>query len=334
MQTQKFNFFMSKDKALVIIAHPSGQLCNRLWLYANFIGNSCEYGYNLANLAFYEYAEHFESLKDDLLCRYPSRSGMSFNARIRKLLCMMVWAPLRVLSAVGITSMSLFAILDIRHYRGAERSFDLRGAEWKSALNKRVVFVKGLEFRDWESLVKYRHEILLFLAPRSEYVNAAKVLAEKARMDSECILCGVHIRLGDYKQHKSGCWFYSFEQYMAKMQEFSDLFGTRKPVRFLVCSNENLPQDAFRGLPVTFGSGQFMEDLMALSQCDYIMGPPSTYSAWASFCGDVPLNLLFDLAPLRDESFISVTERLRRRVDLAAQLGEEIAHTGFLELCR
>jgi len=29
-----------------------------------------------------------------------------------------------------------------------------------------------------------------------------------------------------------------------------------------------------------------------LSKCDYLLGPPSTFSMWASFIGDVPLRLI------------------------------------------
>ncbi|MGA2223586.1 MAG: hypothetical protein ABSH41_03985 [Syntrophobacteraceae bacterium] len=319
---------------LVVICHPSGRLANRLWLFANFIANSCEYGYSLANIAFYEYAEHFEHLKGDLFCRYPPRSGRTSCSYARLLLFGLVWVPLRVFSALGVKPTHIHSHLDLRHYRGAERAFDLRGAEWKFALRKRVVFVEGLEFRDWGSLVKYRREILNFLAPRKNYVDAATALAGKARGDAECILCGVHLRLGDYKQFKSGRWFYSIEQYVAKMREFHECFRTRNPVRFLVCSDGNLPRDPFRGLPVAFGSGQFMEDLSALSQCDFIFGPPSTYSAWASFYGDVPLRFLFDLTPLTTESFVPIAERIRYRANLAAQHGRNLPHIGFLELCQ
>ena len=35
-----------------------------------------------------------------------------------------------------------------------------------------------------------------------------------------------------------------------------------------------------------------IEDVYALSQCDYILGPPSTFSMWASFIGDVPLRIV------------------------------------------
>ena len=38
-----------------------------------------------------------------------------------------------------------------------------------------------------------------------------------------------------------------------------------KPAPFLVCSDENLPQDSFQEPPVAFGSGQFTEDLLVLS---------------------------------------------------------------------
>jgi hypothetical protein len=36
------------------------------------------------------------------------------------------------------------------------------------------------------------------------------------------------------------------------------------------------------------GPGHFIEDLYALASCDYIIGPPSTFSQWASFYGNVP----------------------------------------------
>ena len=35
-----------------------------------------------------------------------------------------------------------------------------------------------------------------------------------------------------------------------------------------------------------------MHDLYCLSKCDYLFGPPSTYSMWASFTGLVPYAVL------------------------------------------
>lgn len=319
---------------MVVVAAPVGRLCNRLWLFANFIGNSRECHYNLANLAFREYARYFEHLKGDLFCRYPPRPGRASGTFIRRLVCELVRVPLRAGSAAGVVSTRLHSHLDIRHYRGDVRAFDLRGPEWKSALQKRVVFAEGLEFRDWESLVVHQREILDFLAPDKDHAAAALGLSRKARADSACVLCGVHIRQGDYRNFLSGRWYYAIEHYITKMQEFQELFRGRAPVRFLVCSDAKLPPGAFQGLPATFGSGHFMEDLFALSRCDYLLGPPSTYSAWASYCGDVPLRFLFDLQPLSVRSFVPVAERLRRHVALAAERGAALPHTGFLEMCQ
>lgn len=45
----------------------------------------------------------------------------------------------------------------------------------------------------------------------------------------------------------------------------------------------------FAGFQATFGSGDTVEDLYALAECDYLIGPPSTFTVWASFYGNVPL---------------------------------------------
>jgi hypothetical protein len=60
-------------------------------------------------------------------------------------------------------------------------------------------------------------------------------------------------------------------------------------VAFLLCSNEALDLRDFADLPVRLATGHFVEDLYALAACDYVLGPPSSYSMWASFYGQVPL---------------------------------------------
>jgi hypothetical protein len=40
---------------------------------------------------------------------------------------------------------------------------------------------------------------------------------------------------------------------------------------------------------VEIGSGPPVNDLWTLSKCDFVFGPPSTFSQWASFYGKVPL---------------------------------------------
>jgi hypothetical protein len=72
------------------------------------------------------------------------------------------------------------------------------------------------------------------------------------------------------------------------MRELAGQFPGRK-VSFLICSDEPRTEAEFPGLSVGLGPGSVVGDLYALARCDYIMGPPSTYTQWASFYGNQPL---------------------------------------------
>ena len=48
------------------------------------------------------------------------------------------------------------------------------------------------------------------------------------------------------------------------------------------------------GLSVGFAPGVPVEDLYALAACDYVLGPVSSFTQWASFYGSKPLLHLRD----------------------------------------
>jgi hypothetical protein len=83
---------------------------------------------------------------------------------------------------------------------------------------------------------------------------------------------------------------YSLKDWRLIMEKMLSLLAP-KTVAFLICSDENYhaETEVFAGLPVYFGTGHMIEDLYSLAQCDYLIGPPSTYSMWASFYGRVPM---------------------------------------------
>ena len=54
---------------------------------------------------------------------------------------------------------------------------------------------------------------------------------------------------------------------------------------------------------VRAASRHFITDLYCMASCDGIIGPPSTFSQWASFYGKVPLSFIFtkdDVIQLRE----------------------------------
>ena len=77
------------------------------------------------------------------------------------------------------------------------------------------------------------------------------------------------------------------------MNGLAEQFPARK-VAFLICSDEPRNEQEFPGLSVEFGARSPLEDLYALAKCDYIFGPVSTFSQWASFYGNKPLFSLYD----------------------------------------
>ena len=56
---------------MLIISAKSGQLGNRLLLFANFIAFAIEHNLTVLNPAFEEYAEYFVDTASDFLCCYP-----------------------------------------------------------------------------------------------------------------------------------------------------------------------------------------------------------------------------------------------------------------------
>ena len=64
---------------------------------------------------------------------------------------------------------------------------------------------------------------------------------------------------------------------------------TDQSVGFLLCSDENPSSDIFTSLPVYIvREAEVIFDLHSLSLCDYNIGPPSSFSTWVSWYGNVP----------------------------------------------
>jgi Glycosyl transferase family 11 len=153
-----------------------------------------------------------------------------------------------------------------------------------------MCFLDGFYFRAANALRDQRAKVLAALAPKQDVSDRASELVRIAREDSE-LLVGIHIRHGDYRTYSEGIMFYETSEYAAVARAVADHLAPRQ-VSFLVCSDE--PQDVrqFDGLSTYFSAEKAEVDLVALSRCDLIFGPNSSFSQWASFSGGVPLHVL------------------------------------------
>jgi hypothetical protein len=268
---------------MIVIAEKYGQLGNRLFLFAHFIACAIEHGIKLANPAFDEYAVFFESTERDLFCRFPPRVSLLRSSWLRGRL---YWLVSRLTSSLA------YRLPNNRAWRVIRISdaedFDLSTPDFvQMAQTKKFIFVQGWKFRDETSLRKHADMIRRYFTPIERVRRTVEAHLKSARTECD-VLVGVHIRQGDYQRFEGGRYFYESHEYSRIMRKVQSLFPERT-VGFLICSNTEQPAEVFADFRYSPGPGHFIEDMYALAGCDYIIGPPSTFTLWAAFTGGARL---------------------------------------------
>jgi len=274
---------------MVIIASKPGQLGNRLFIFAHCISWSRENNIKVINPSFDEYAPYFASTKDSLLCGFPSHKSFLANKFLRKILFVFYYYLTRIIIRLKLKNNFIYGL----HIDWHER-IDLDDENFlKLAKKTRCLFLQGWKIRDMNALEKNAKFIREFFTPIPEHKNKVDALINGIK--KQCtVLIGMHIRQGDYKKFEGGKYYYNTNQYATIMEYAVSLFP-RETVAFLVCSNEKQDTGLFKNLKTFFGTNHFIEDMYSLAECDYIIGPPSTYTMWASFYGQKPIYMMHDL---------------------------------------
>lgn len=288
----------SGDGKLFVISGRCGRLGNRIILFANFIALAEEQGHRVSNPTFHSYAQFFEATRDDIYCRYPRATRKSW------------WDIIPgVGGAVRGTRLffrlaRVFGVWNERHPVFGRSIFTLRetpaqpitaldGPEVQAKIrDARVIFVNGWNFRAPELVKRHAEKIRSYFRPIAEIEQASRQAVEQLQRQADVVM-GVHVRHGDYRTWNGGKCFFPASQYADWMKGLAEQFPGRK-VAFFVCSDEPRLEHEFPGLRVGLGAGSAVGDLCALARCDYILGPVSTFSMWASFYGNKPLFLIRD----------------------------------------
>lgn len=270
---------------MIIISNKTGQLANRLFAFSHVISNSIEHDISVLNLNFEEYSPYFKatSVNDFGPYRIKTRAGKS--ALWNKFLNLCITAF--VLLMLPIRSKGrLYQLMGLSSEESKE--VDLSAPELLKVSRKKHLFIRGWGFWDRENVEKHRAEIAQLFQLVSPYKENVENLIDSCRKNID-ILVGLHIRAGDYRHWQGGKYFYETEVYVEKAKRLAAIFAeSGKKTAFVICSNEKQDLRLFEGLQVFNSTDHFIEDLYTLAHCDYIMGPPSTYSLWASYYGEKP----------------------------------------------
>ncbi|WP_051470058.1 alpha-1,2-fucosyltransferase [Fischerella sp. PCC 9605] len=279
---------------MIVIAKKTGQLGNRLFVFAHFIAFAIENNQTIINPAFDDYAEFFEITSGSICSCYPSNKlSFIFNNPIRKKIYTFIIFTYRFLNILEKQKIKT-SVFKIVREGNKTNPFLLDTHDFLKLINNHdIVFADGYFFRCPSFFVKQADAIREYFTPIEQYRKNIDKLIESIRKDCE-LLIGVHIRHGDYKDYVGGAYFYTIQQYVQVMERIENLFPNQK-IKFLICSNAEQDETLFSKFSYNLGTGNIVEDMYSLARCDYICGPPSSYSRWAAFYGgNIPLYIIRD----------------------------------------
>jgi len=269
----------------MLFARDKSQMCNNLLQFAHVYAWAREHGRSVMSMRF-SYKYKYFKISRSRFVSFPLY------------LCAKWLAALRLLPTAS------FKYEDC----------DAAALEQKM-LSHRHIVVSGWYARWYDLFLKYRDEIcdLFTIDPQyTQRVTEWMTEQESAAGTTEKpIRLGVHIRRGDYAEWHGGQFYYSDEVYADFISRFISLMPDRRVEVYIAGNDPKLSLSALtphpspweRGLggemslPPSGGDGgrchllrgNAVEDLFMLSQCDYIIGPPSTYSLVAAMYRDIQL---------------------------------------------
>lgn len=145
----------------------------------------------------------------------------------------------------------------------------ITGAYWRQYTDMRLLKDHGADLR--------RHLGDLSsdgLGDRSEHMQKM----------ADAIKIGIHIRQGDYKIWHNGIFYYSIAEYLQIVDRITAEMGSKRHI-FYIFFDSNLNEEINNYANTYVSQGSFADDFIAMSKCDIIVGPPSTFSTWSAFLG-------------------------------------------------
>ncbi len=306
------------DKPLIIFTHGGGRFANQLLNYANLIAFCLEYPeqFDLINVAFWPYGNLLEKTEKTLCILPTNPTKLSHLTALQQLLDN---SPPRLAYYLRRNLLRL-AYLGSYLWPNAQGILDgqdldikgLVGYFYNSILLDKeeicqqfsqcsLTLLGGFGVRCWPWVKHHQTKIKTYLAFKPKDLQKAQIFINHLRKKYDYLI-GIAIRQTDYKIWAKGRYFFPLSQYSQWIKEAEKRFAHKGRIGFLVTSDRALFPHQLGELDVEIGTGNqtyqghYIEDMIELSLCDLIMTPPSTFSTWAAFMGNVPLLPLYEIS--------------------------------------
>jgi len=260
-------------RKVVVLADKTGDLGNRLFRFARFY-NSKPRSIWLCDLSLYQFAYLYSpkrTLTRLLFCLLRLLDNKRYTALVRWLSGRSWVAEINVPEDIQ----SDAALADFYKFVHDSR--------------ERVVMVRGntLYLRTGEADPETASRLRdIFRLKRKHRKKAARKIGLNR---SDGPLVGVHIRRRDYRTFVGGKFYYEDDVYRAVISRLdAGWVGPGTPQFILVCEEPVEAKSFPSSRVVFFGPGSVCFDQALLEACNFIVGPPSTFSGWVSFLHGIP----------------------------------------------
>ncbi len=252
------------------IIQAQGQTCNQFWIYSHYFSESLASGDKIIILA------PNVAFKD-----YPNLTKQNF-----------LKFPLFNKFCIPLFSYNKYVLILNKVFAN---KFSIKFFISLFKIIPKVNFIEGKMggFTD-TNRSEYNIDLKTIFKPTEAVIENVNTFIKEKRLSYDVIV-GIHIRRGDYLIWQNGKFFYSDDDYSSVMNQMKALFPEKR-VGFLICSNEKIELENFKKHDTfVFDKSSASLDLYGLGVCDYILGPPSSYSTWASYYGNIPIYYMLDL---------------------------------------
>lgn len=244
----------------MIFARDKSQMCNNLLQYAHVYAWGREHGRKVISMRF-SYKYQFFKICHTSLTSFPLYLFAKYMAAIK-----------------------LLPTASFKHEDCNRAKLE------KKMLRHKNIVVSGWNVRFYDLFIKYIDEIRDLFTPDEIYRTPVMAKFKETEGDDSVIRLGVHIRRGDYKEWQYGKYYFEDEVYCNYIKRFCSLFSNKTVHIYLSSNDPELDVEKYRQLSgiqtIHNFKGSAPEDLFMLSQCDYVIGPPSTFSVVATMYHD------------------------------------------------
>jgi hypothetical protein len=263
---------------MVVIQKRVGQLGNQLFNLAHFAAAAIAHDFHVLCPCFQYPLDQFPNLNSNTRLHVWNFSSVQANRTVHRIFKMLrVAAPRSPLHECLVADGPTLTFLDDPAFAQIARQ-------------KALVACEGFGFRAIRSITTHYCQIQQLFRPCEETISRVDGYREAKGWSRDTVVVGFHIRRSDYRDYLGGRYCYedlAWKRWIAQARS-TLCSGSSRFAGVLFSDEDTRPLLDTAGDLFT-APGNAFQDLHMLSQCNFILGPPSTFSGWASFIGRVPI---------------------------------------------